>query len=200
MSLRPFCWLLLAAARLHRTCVRVTLRVAYTNTLPFNFATGSWLESGAAPSTGAPALLLRMDGTSPAPRPVSLCVTLFAVGAVNVTAERESLVASVASPWPAVLQTDGCAAPDVSFFEWESRCGKAKTAVAGRDGYMTSGVLLPGALTSGVAAALVGALAVAPGGGTIVNFHDGGGQCKCTVHSSLCASERASERAQRERA
>ena len=47
--------------------------------------------------------------------------------------------------------------------------------VNGDSAYMTSGVLMPGALDERVARALVSALSAAPGERTIVNIHDGGG-------------------------
>ena len=62
------------------------------------------------------------------------------------------------------------------YYEWESRCGALKTGVDGDNGYMTSGVLMPGALDDGVVAEkLVNGLAATPGDRTIINFHDGGG-------------------------
>ena len=143
----------------------------------------SWLEpadanearSAAAhadPRVGAPGLLMRNAIT----HDVDFCVTLFGTADVNVTQQVDSLVAFVQSSIPAQVVTDGCAGPAATYYEWESRCGALKTGVDGDDGYMTSGVLAPGALADGVAATLlVTALAGTPGDRTIINFHDGGG-------------------------
>ena len=136
----------------------------------------AWLEAdeaagGAHPSVGAPALLLREHGKGSA---LSFCVTFFTVEGVDVTAQLQSLVTFTAVGSPSV-KTDGCGgAYPQNFFEWESRCGTT-TVVAGDDGYVTSGVLLPGALDDGFARKLVRALVAAPGERTVVNFHDGGG-------------------------
>ena len=142
----------------------------------------AWLEAdeavgGAHPSLGAPALLMREHGPGSA---LAFCVTLFAVemapDPIDVMAQIQSLVtfAAVGSP---LVRTDGCGgAYPRDFFEWESRCGTARTVVAGDDGYVTSGVLMPGALDDGnFARALTAALVAAPGERTVVNFHDGGG-------------------------
>lgn len=153
----------------------------------------AWLEpgttatGGADPRIGAPALLIRRrNSTSPAlptspappppPPPVDLCVTLFAIEGVNVSEQVESLVAFVNASQAPDIVTDGCAGPTATFYEWESRCGALKTGVDGDDGYMSSGVLLAGALDDGIVAErLVNGLATTPGERTIINFHDGGG-------------------------
>ena len=142
----------------------------------------AWLEAstgGADPRIGAPALLIRRrndTSPTPSPAPVDLCVTLFAIEEINVSEQVESLVAFVnASETPDIV-TDGCAGPTATFYEWESRCGALKTGVDGDDGYMSSGVLLAGALNDGIVAErLVNGLATTPGERTIINFHDGGG-------------------------
>ena len=145
-----------------------------------------WLESDspwpgtAHPNVGAPALLIRDSNHSGgAPYPIDFCVTLFALGDVNVSSEVESLIRFVNSSVPAVIQTDGCAGPTATFYEWESRCGALKTGVDGDFGYMTSGVFGIGAMSDGDAASkLVNGLAVTPGDRTIINFHDGGGEIR----------------------
>ena len=142
--------------------------VAATQALP-RYA--QWLESEADASLGAPALLIRMDGKRGR---VSLCVTLFAVGSVSLPEQLHSLVSHVGGT-PNTSEV-GCAGKVVtSFFEWESRCGASTTGVNGGNAYMTSGVLMPGALDGNVSGRLVGALSAAPGERTIVNIHDGGG-------------------------
>lgn len=139
----------------------------------------AWLSDDATPTDfGAPALLLMRDNAT-----VEFCVNAFGVAprskqaAADVAAlALDGFFSIVARKARGAWNNATLDARNRTFYEFEA--DQSATALNGRFGHMSSFAFDDGELDDAFASALTAAVATAPDGGTLVNFHDMGGRLR----------------------